>query len=174
MEFSIEKNSKDFVDKINSLGLPVKASLKEQYYIPDISDLRVGYECEVWGYSSENGNSYIKVKLPQGIKITQEYFIQSRIKTPFLTKEQIEAEGFVFKSRSIDYWFEKEGWFEIGNEKSPTPWRTNKIMIHYGLEHDHRLFVSVNDGGDQHSLFEGYCPSVNEFRQIMKMLINEA
>ena len=68
------------------------------YFVPDIEDIRVGYECEIKPTGSEeldwmpyviNGDTAFKYYKTKGKGATS-------IRVPYLTKEQIEAEGWVF------------------------------------------------------------------------------
>ena len=67
------------------------------YFVPDIEDIRVGYECEIKPTGSEeldwmpyviNGDTAFKYYKTKGKGATS-------IRVPYLTKEQIEAEGWV-------------------------------------------------------------------------------
>lgn len=66
------------------------------YFVPDIEDIRVGYECEIKPTGSEeldwmpyviNGDTAFKYYKTKGKGATS-------IRVPYLTKEQIEAEGW--------------------------------------------------------------------------------
>lgn len=140
--------------------------MENKYYTPDIEDICVGYECE---------RDFSEIREAEDWKPTiieqddfKSFFIED-IRVPYLTKEQIEAEGWKFKGKSVDLWWEKEGDFQIGN------WTSYKIVMHYGMKghvgnQDCRLYIYAEDRGDEHRLYEGNCPSINEFRKICKLL----
>ena len=91
------------------------------------------------------------------------------LRTPYLTKEQIEAKGWKFLHISQDLWFEKEGDFDFDN------FYTSKLTMHYGAKahigySDLRLTIIADDRGLEYKLFEGMCPSINEFRKITKLI----
>mgnify|MGYP003350568303 CR=1 FL=1 len=77
--------------------------------------------------------------------------------------QDIEKEGWKFKGKSIDVWFEKEGIFEMHN------FTVYKIVMHYNLN-DHWMFIYAEDRGSEYELFKGIISSINEFRKICKWL----
>ena len=141
-----------------------------EYFTPDIEDIRVGYECEInTDRNARHGDSdwnhiIIDGDLYHGFGVDL-----SRLRVPYLTKEQIEAEGWKLKGITVDIWWEKEGYFEINN------WTSRKIVMHYGMKghvgyNDCRLYIYAEDMGDEHMLFEGECKDINTFRYICKLL----
>lgn len=79
-----------------------------KYFTPDIEDIRVGYVCEVnyhypevvWEESTVSDNFHFQNWTSR--------IADKAIRVPYLTKEQIEAEGWIYKGKSIDIWFEKD------------------------------------------------------------------
>lgn len=153
-----------------------------KYSTPEISDLHVGYEGEYrlginydWQpfiienlYTDSNG---------AGVYEYEDYLKNGNLRTPYLTKEQIEAEGWELYSKGIDLWFKKEilvenfDWSGLSNLYGYKPY---KLFLNYGL-HDHKIHIKCDFSGGQDfansdTLFEGYCPSINEFRTICKLL----
>ena len=158
--------------------------LNDKYYIPNIEDIRYGYEYEeLW----ENIPS-IKEKLIQEWKptifghsqdvyeynrirqiITGVHFSfescgnlvrRDKIRVPFLTKEQIEAEG----------------WREVklnNNEQATSLYKKNgyDLRIYQDCLRLSELMVGAGmmPSWDK-ILFEGECKSINEFRLICKWL----
>jgi hypothetical protein len=55
----------------------------DKYFTPDIEDLRVGYECDLLG-------SKIVIEDRHDLDLSFDH----PLRTPYLTKEQIEAEGW--------------------------------------------------------------------------------
>lgn len=130
--------------------------MENKYYTPDIQDLRIGYECELWdswAYTKENWR-----KITIGIQDNEcsgpypyyGLFVDyadsiDKIRTLYLTKEQIKKEGF----QDIgSLWFKKE-YFKVRK------WKNQEIDI----------YINEDD-----LIFRGNCPSINEFRTIMKLL----
>lgn len=126
------------------------------YYTPSIKDIHVGYEAEVspkdknlWGLTILD-SSYI-------LSIENEVW---EIRTFYLTKEQIKSEGwkhigghmisngkevFTFKSYILEYSFQNK-----------------KLVI--------KLCYGTGIMIHPDTLFDGVCPSINEFRKIVKLL----
>lgn len=132
------------------------------YYTPDIEDIRVGYEYEAYSegvdeISVEDIAGWYKYKWDQGNcwRDTVDMSIgiaKKIIRTPYLTKEQIEAEGFIDQQdRSME---ENSGCLFIGKNKNIRYWFTTKRL-------------SINGMG---GIFDGKCKSINEFRTICKLL----
>lgn len=169
-----------------------------KYYIPDIEDIRVGYECEIHTMTtggliimdmSDGGKSETicepHIKCWESVKCGLdpwnernpkdiiELLKNGQIRTPYLTKEQIEAEGWMLKAKSINLWFESD------TEKASSlqelyRYKCYKMYLNYGL-HDHIITIKGDfDGGsdfnNSDTLFEGFCPSINELRYICKLL----
>ena len=72
--------------------------MEDQYYTPEIEDITIGYECEllritIGEYDTKPDNIWVR-------SIVDKYeFInlsKSTTRTPYLTKEQIEKEGWKF------------------------------------------------------------------------------
>jgi hypothetical protein len=149
----------------------------EKYYYPDIEEIRIGWEGEV-----NDALGYKEEYIPFKIKLMDEEYAYcsniddlvtmiddgyGEVRVPFLTKEQIEAEGWKYKSKSIDLWFEKEGNFDM------LSWTAYRAVLQYGL-HDHRLRIYMEDCGNEHTVFEGICPDINTFRTIIKLVVRDA
>lgn len=82
--------------------------MENKYFTPDITDIRVGYECElymsedikndgdVWVYTLNPEKSWQVFKFTSGSDLMwfTPYILREQLRTPYLTKEQIEAEGW--------------------------------------------------------------------------------
>lgn len=148
----------------------------KQYYTPSIEDIRVGYECERYsGYGSHvtNDRSHEDWWKPFQIKETDYYshveggcemddifgdLKNNRLRTPYLTKEQIENEGWVVVNDEGENYilFAKKDWSLTFWEYDGTSVR---IEIYFG---DFETDVPEN--------FKGDCPSINELRKIVKLV----
>lgn len=141
--------------------------MENDYFVPKIEDIRVGYECEVDGSRLPGiSDSWIKLKFKGVDKAVISYHKAKMYRTPYLTKEQIEDEGWKFKGALCsdeqckgyvyNYQIDIEG-------------------IFYNLQQnqDYNLHVSQWSSEEgSHTLYNGYCPSINEFRYITKELLN--
>jgi len=144
------------------------------YYTPDIEDIRVGYEAEVnWefyrnsdGTKSSHLNGWKPVIFKGVDEAVRKYHEMGMYRVPYLTKEQIEAEGWEKDTNHPLY----KGLLKFKNSNG-TYWvrmsDNNKIDI---------ICYTSTEGKDIWTLqkrsviFEGYCPSINEFRYITKLL----
>lgn len=130
-----------------------------KYFQPDITDIRVGYECEInkslFAGISEGWHKFTFNEFEQ-LDILNKNSLKA-FRVPYLTKEQIEAEGW----RSI-HW--REYLWEKGNK-----------IIHFfnGQKEDvddSTYLSTFTIHNSSKVLFEGECRCINDFRQIMKFL----
>jgi hypothetical protein len=137
---------------------------ENKYYIPNITDLRVGYECEWIKDHNKECSDDNRVKIVFGPKLLAAVLFSPMnwereetdnlvpnlmsYKTPYLTKEQIEAEGWVID----DSGFLTKGKWYLDDNYEPN---TRRISIQN----------EESDGS-----YVGNCPSINEFRTICKLL----
>lgn len=137
--------------------------MENKYYTPTIEDIHVGYECE---WQDIGGNcEWIKAKIDEYIifEILSIDLPEGQLKTLYLTKEQIEAEGWIIRTDKIhkgfQFAFEKGDYFGVCLQNG-------KLDIH--------LKDALKDDYTEHTsntrLYFGNCPSINEFRTICKLL----
>lgn len=135
-----------------------------KYFPTPIEDIRIGYECEI--LEGFNWNKYIAPNPRKGIK--NDYWLYDKIlaysaerddakliRTQYLTKEQIEDEGW---KEISEYNYEKVN---------------SNITMHYG--EDHYLWImhpakTILKEEYLANSFKGDCKSINEFRTICKLL----
>lgn len=129
--------------------------MNNNYFQPDISDIRVGYECQrlscnkydyaSGGYSCDWEDYVVK-----------ELFLTAfKLRTLYLTKEQIKKENWEITS--------------ISDNKILAYWSTmGYCELIYDIETKH-LIITDEVGM---ILYRGSCLSVNEFRYITKNLLN--
>lgn len=163
--------------KNNCKNCPWKRNknMENKYYTPDTSDLRVGYEAEI---SHIDSDIWIPTKWRHNEEvlstITNLLNYNRRIRTPFLTKEQIENEGWKFNEVEIvkpNLMCYKKGTMH-GDEVLyqiiyilSTKW----ILIYVG-NYIIRTTLNNNEIITNNTLFSGKCLSINEFRYICKLL----
>lgn len=152
---------------------------KDQYYTPDIEDLFVGYECEVWDTHAYTPESWRKVKIGQadeydtGSFPNYGLFIEladntSRFRTSYITRDQIVAEGWkdITNPLSINTWsFEKGNrfcGFRFNDLKNP--------FVLYIIVKDPSIEEVTLGVPSEFFKFICPCPSINEFRKICKLL----
>ena len=131
--------------------------MEDKYYTPTLEDLRVGYECETQVDPYPN---WVHTKIDDGDDLN---YIQDRtwaIRTPYLTKEQIEAEGW-----------ELINVLEHSEESHESSWyqfKKGKYEVRWWGQPDYIEFY--NSRSKEDLIYEGKCPSINEFRTICKLL----
>ena len=134
--------------------------MENKYFTPEISDLYIGYECEkncniIGAHSTEVEQVWLSYTIHYDRDFTN---IESDIvdyRVPYLTNEQIEAEGWEYVETDINsiFTFKKSKYILYCN------FITKKISIDF----------LVNNGGTS-TLFTGECKDINTFRKIIKLL----
>ena len=131
--------------------------MENKYFTPDIEDLCVGYECE-YNFAKAYTNEFNFVKI--GYKDNEGYTNElsdmihliddgaAAIRVPYLTKEQIEAEGWKFDYNLADFDY--------------------YIKNNYELEFCYKQRININQG--KTTLYHGECKDINTFRKICKLL----
>lgn len=149
--------------------------MENKYYIPEISELFVGYECEKqinFGYESFNDGKEIWLPIKIGYKDEKEGAYTNElsniinefddgctpIKTPFLRKEQIVDEGW---ENILE--MDEDGAFEADKSSQGVlfliRWSDDKMLSVYEDSYKNRIFY-------------GNCRCINDFRQITKKFLN--
>lgn len=141
------------------------------YFTPSIEDIRVGYECEIATPADVNWESYIW----DYVTLSKHNFnhesplfaLTAKLRVPYLTKEQIEAEGWrqgnsrILFSGSNGYWdytFTKDNYilyYDTGNKI------LSIIVRDPSLEGSNFIKMPV---------FRGECKDINTFKFICKLL----
>lgn len=139
--------------------------MNKEYYTPEISDLKIGYECEIctnYGYESFNEGEEKWEKVIIGYKIPGGYNDElcdiihglddgyQPVRVKYLTREQIEKEGWKIEPCFI----------------TKLKFTKDKICLDY-YPHAHKLEIYL---WKETKLFDGVCPSINEFRTIINLL----
>lgn len=147
------------------------------YYTPSIEDIHVGYKCEVYGQSTTKliknisfhevtVGLHMEVGKSVGINQIPNLIKKEYIRTPYLTKEQIEKEGWVEDTDHPIF----SGSLSIKNDKATYLLRmidkTNIRIIRY-TKPDHNNIWKMQQ---RSTIYDGDCPSINEFRKIVKLL----
>lgn len=144
-----------------------------KYYTPDIEDLFVGYECEM-DWASMAGGRFNWLRTTIGVQDLGGIlsFINCKtIRTPYLTKEDIEKEGWIDEGLSV---------INVkGGVENPWSFRKGNYIAAF-WEDAKKLAIIVRDPSlieegkgfptyPMHT-FVGDCKSINEFRKITKWL----
>lgn len=137
-----------------------------KYYTPEIEDLHKGYQCEYM-----QGNQF----LPFIIRDVNTSILAAKtgiLRTPYLIKEQIEGEGWIFQQK-IPF-LEHRSSFKKGNHmlildtKNEIP-RISFYTIDIAKEYN-RFDFSMRDTIPENFHFTADIKSINELRQTFKLL----
>lgn len=151
--------------------------MDNKYFTPALEDIRVGYECEhlmsistedgtvvktdFMPYVFKRGTIYTKggdeIKNVLTVDVNPEY-----IRVPYLTKEQIEAEGWKADDRFAGFVFTKEvKWNDGVTREIEMKYLFDTKMLYLGYDSGEFFLTGV---------FEGECKDINTFRYICKLL----
>lgn len=168
-----------FVDKYEEEHR--QARIKHYYdtlknsYVPDLSELFVGYKCMRCMYSSHVDGSPGKRYCEQILSLESLKSLDKErlsdgmwhdIRTMYLTKCQLEEDGWVssdsqkYEKCGEAYMHTKDGWYLEFNATSDDP---NKRKINLGTSPFGVYQVGYKG-------YHGPCKSINEFRKIFKCL----
>ena len=137
----------------------------DKYFTPNIEDIRIGYECELNkgmlpGLSE--GWHLFKFENVDQIALLSQYKISAITRVPYLTKEQIEAEGWEFEHgfNNITEHYEKE--IDKDSHYSLVISSENQIVI----------TKAYRDGWTWkwNPFYAGECRDINTLRYICKLL----
>lgn len=145
-----------------------------RYFTPDIADLRVGYECEIqssWGWQKGKWPDILFEDTLTGFQANDDLTKATKntnLRVSYLTKEQIEKEGWEYKTTNkIRYWYEIESPENGGNWYGYYIYRAQLI-------HDPEMnYVKISfcfDCTEWETVFEGEVKDINTLRSVMKLL----
>lgn len=162
-----------------------------KYFTPSIEDIRVGYECEqhvnvppmdfdeaikdlsdmqsvqkmVWGKST--------ILTAEGIPFIVKQIKDGNIRVSYLTKEQIEAEGWKPLDKLSPFTGKPYKWQKVIGEKETGVFNEDHI---YTLEFEPLSHLTIHLEWEsswnrfEGNIFVGRCPDINTFRYICKLL----
>lgn len=145
---------------------------KQEYFIPNIEDLRVGYEYERQYTTNIWINEVIEewdfrtpqLREPCDSNITEilRDLNSNKIRVPYLTKQQIEAEGWIYTKYNPA--INLHEFRKVINNHS---WYT----LDYFDDCKNIIITKYwTNGDDDMDLFNGECKDINTFRYICKLL----
>ena len=125
---------------------------KEKYFIPEISDLFVGYECEK--EHGEFDDNMQKIYVPYKMEFEYGWLenperYNERLRTPYLTKKQIENEGWKFTEQINNKLYFKKGAFVLTFEDD---------------------YINIDNTKGMDIGYWGKCKDINTFRYLIKLL----
>ena len=139
--------------------------MENKYFTPDIADIYVSYELE-WKSQIRKQDWEITVCDIDLISIIYDEYEHADIEEPFnqqfrvpyLTKEQIEAEGWEFINHHAGtehYDFEKNGY---------------SLYVDFDFRGEVYLKIYDDEQDNEFNYFSGKCKDINIFRKICKLL----
>lgn len=151
----------------------LEGEFQKRYFTPSIEDIHVGYECEVLheNHSMAASNSIYRCEWrPATLTATDIYNLREhpdRIRVPYLSKEQVEREGWTYQGAKSYYLlgYSVDQGFHNAFEKG------HYIIQGRSLFGGHHLKIFFD--GDQEGatcVYEGECKDINTFRYICKLL----
>jgi len=165
-------------DKGNTptLGIGPELFLDNNYFTPSIEDIRVGYECEWWRDLTIEGD-FIPVMLTRkqvGMYNTNMEGKIPSLRVPYLTKEQIEKEGWVGDATMTKgkYGLNLSTGIKRVIKRTGKDIESIKDVDERTSEPSLRIFTpSIRYSGTyDRELFIGNCKDINTFRYICKLL----
>lgn len=128
----------------------MEESLK--YFVPEISDIRIGYECEY----RLSGKDWLKLKIEKSDALFINSFINDlengNLRTPYLTKEQLGAEGW--------------NHFDTVNNQ----FKKGDYNLIYKFGSRNLQIADTNSSYGYQIKFDGECKDINTFRFLVKLL----
>lgn len=132
---------------------------QNKYYAPEIEDIRVGYECQLfWNQDMLPEDDWYDAIVRDSLTEDWDFIdwigkiANSKVRVPYLTKEQIEEEGWKYDLTPL----ESIHFFNKGT---------------YKLTLFPEQYIIINDNNNPDIVYyHGHCPSINELRYICKLL----
>jgi hypothetical protein len=130
--------------------------MENKYFTPDIEDICIGYECEIWmpqnpDFDKWDWESFTLEK--NHFDHEQPFFpLIAKLRVLYLTKEQIEAEGWKFDYNLGDF----DYYIKTVNDTE------------YELEFFYKERININIW--KRTLYNGECKDINTFRKLIKLL----
>ncbi len=141
---------------------------ENKYYTPELSDFYIGYDYERSSYSG-GAEEWDRIIVNGGdIEEIDNIFSRGeqsqKVRVPYLTKEQIEAEGFSGGRLLKHFVGEDTRRFYYGKYEMDFNEITRKLSI---LDPNNE---QCEQDCDENYLYNAECKSINEFRTLMKWL----
>jgi hypothetical protein len=136
--------------------------MENKYFVPDIEDLHVGYELETEVHDFLKGFSWESVIIDvDTISSVCKSYKHIKVRVPYLTKEQLEAEGwkeYKLNDNEQAFGLYKKSGYNLRFYENNI-YCFSELMVGRGME----------DCWDK-ILYEGECKDINTFRKICKLL----
>lgn len=154
----------------------MKENPDNQYFTPNIEDIRVGYECELLDASppEDDWKIHIISKFDR-FEFLNKWIENKEIRVPYLTKEQIEAEGWKMLEDKSPFTSKPYKYRKIIGEKETGIFNEDHIytLEYYGIGNTNLIIhLEWESSWNRYSgnIFYGTCKDINTFRYICKLL----
>lgn len=154
---------------------------ENKYFTPDIEDIRVGYECEICpnlGYDDVwiKTTGHCEEIVGNGVKscnldeLTYDCLVDGYIgiRTPYLTKEQIEGEGYLIIKNREDGFDAQKHYTKYNFTELNYEYYNNELIIDEYYQSE--LVATPTGVFNSYTIFKGVCKDINTFRYIIKLL----
>jgi hypothetical protein len=132
--------------------------MENKYFTPDIEDFCIGYEYEtIYLKSVWTKESLRIIDACWFFESYQNDAVPTEFRVPYLTKEQIEAEGWIKAKAPI---------VTINHDFYEIPYIKDNFRVDYNFRNN--LINIIENNGK--NLFYGKCKDINTFRKIIKLL----
>lgn len=141
--------------------------MEAKYYTPTIEEFHVGFQFEYYnelenyaGETIDNEKIVFTVNGKYPLEIIEDWVNNELVRVPYLTKEQIEAEGFEYMEVKYGDWLG----FKKTNED-----RTKTLISYYT---DRKISIGIENawGDEVFTKFKGTIKNISEFRVLCKQL----
>lgn len=142
-------------------------SMENKYFTPDIEDIRVGYEYEQH-FETEDWQPSVYSETHANLFNFKCWIKLGRIRVPYLTKEQIEVEGWEYQTTN-----KIRNWYEIESPENGGNWYGYYIYKAQLIHDSEMKYVKISfcfDCANWETVFEGECKDINTLRSVMKLL----
>ena len=128
--------------------------MENKYFTPEISDFHIGYEYETIYLKSVWTKESLRI-IDAGwfFESYENDAVPTEFRVPYLTKEQIEAEGWTYEGNTRYTW--------------PSFIKGDYILL-FKFKDDHT--IHIHDLNKYNTKYSGECKSINELRYICKLL----
>ena len=139
--------------------------MENKYFTPDISDIHVGYELE-WKCQIRKQDWEVTICDSDLISIIYDQYehaddeepFNKQFRVPYLTKEQIETEGWEFIKH------------HAGTEHCDFEKNEYSLAVDFNFRGNIHLRIYDGEQDNEFNYFSGKCKDINTFRKICKLL----
>lgn len=148
-----------------------------QYYTPKLSDFFIGYEYEAYNkffksWVNEVFNPYLSSQYYEEFSTFKSEIESGQIRVPFLTAEHIVQSGWIIKESSqvdLEFFDSKNVWYTFEKDNYQIRWWGDPDYI----EIYEVYTIHINQKEELDCIYQGKCTSINEFRQILNLVIKQ-